>query len=279
MIENVNIDVNTVLSAGMNLLSTYGPKLLSALVVLWVGFRITSRVIRLSDALMKRNKVDVSLRSFLESLLDIGLKIVIIISAASMIGVQTTSFVAILGAAGLAIGLALQGSLANFAGGALILLFKPYKVGDFIEAQGEKGTVEKIQILNTVLTSPEQKTIILPNGAIANGNVINYSKSGKIRVDLNVGISYSTNIQTAKEVLLKAIEKNPLVLSDPKPVVGVSELADSSVNLIVRQWCAPKDYWSVYFANMEAIKMALDEAKIEIPFPQRVVYNENTDID
>ena len=190
------------------------------------------------------------------------------ISVASMIGIQTTSFVAVLGAAGLAIGLALQGTLANFAGGVLCLLFKPYKIGDLISAQGELGVVKEIQIFTTILLSPENKTIIVPNGAMMNGNIINISREGKIRVDLTIGISYDSDIRLAKEVLTKVLNADERVLKDPAPFVGVSELADSAINLAVRPWCAPEHYWDVYFESLENCKIALDEAKVTIPFPQ-----------
>jgi len=189
-----------------------------------------------------------------------------------MVGIQTTSFVAILGAAGLAVGLALQGTLGNFAGGVLILLFKPYKVGQLIEAQGHIGWVHEIQIFVTILTTPENKTVIIPNGAISNGNITNYSTLGKIRIDMVFGISYGSDIKKAKTVLENVMKEHPKALKDPAPFVGVLALGDSAVNLAVRPYSAPEDYWDVYFDVYEKGKIALDEASISIPFPQMDVH-------
>jgi small conductance mechanosensitive channel len=189
-----------------------------------------------------------------------------------MVGIQTTSFVAVLGAAGLAIGLALQGSLSNFAGGVLILIFRPYRVGDLIQAQGELGVVQEIQIFTTILLNPQNRRVIIPNGSIANGNIVNLSAEDSVRVDTTVGISYDADMKQAREVLMAAIIKIDGVLSDPAPTVAVSELGDSSVNLVVRPYCQPTDYWKVHFAVVEASKNALDAAGISIPFPQRDVH-------
>ena len=246
----------------------YAPKLILALVVLVIGLWIINRIIDILGNLLDRRHIDKSLQPFLKSLLGIGLKVMLLISVASMIGIETTSFVAVIGAAGLAVGLALQGTLANFAGGVLILIFKPFKVGDLIEAQGHLGTVEEIQIFVTIISSPESKTVIIPNGAISNGNITNYTTKGIIRVDLVMGISYESNIKQAREVLVKVMQEHPKVMKDPAPFVGVVELADSSVNLAVRPHCSPSDYWEVYFDIYEAGKEALDAANITIPFPQ-----------
>lgn len=260
------------LDKSIELLSVYGPKVLLALIVLIVGFAIINKLVKFSGKMMDKNKVDVSLRSFLKSLINILLKALLIISAASMIGIETTSFVAIVGAAGLAVGLALQGTLANFAGGVLILIFKPYKVGDLIEAQGHLGKVKEIQIFVTILTTFENKTVIIPNGAISNGNITNYSTQGKIRVDLLMGISYGANIKKAKEVLENVLINHPKVLKEPAPFVGVESLGDSSVNLAVRPYSTVDDYWEVYFDIYEQGKIALDQNGIEIPFPQMDVH-------
>ncbi|MEM9687364.1 MAG: mechanosensitive ion channel domain-containing protein, partial [Bacteroidota bacterium] len=187
-------------------------------------------------------------------------------------GVKTASFAVIIGAAGLAIGLALQGSLSNFAGGVLIMVFRPFKIGDLVEAQGELGNVKEIQIFTTTLVTPDNKTAIIPNGALSNGNIVNYSAEGKIRVDLIVGISYGSDIKKAREVLMTVMEEDDKVLADPAPGVFVAELADSAVNLAVRPYTTVEDYWDVYFGILEKCKMALDAAQIEIPFPQRDVH-------
>jgi small conductance mechanosensitive channel len=256
------------LDMAYDLIITHGLKVLTALIVLFVGFWIIKRIAKATDKLMEKRDVNVSLRGFLRALITILLKVMLIISIAQMVGIESTSFIAVLGAAGLAVGLALQGTLANFAGGVMILLFKPFKVGDLIETQGHKGSVKEIHIFVTVLLSAENKTIIIPNAAVSNGNIVNYSTEGVIRVDLNFGISYNSNIKDAKNVLMKVIEKHPKVLKDPAAFIGVSELADSSVNLVVRPYSKPEDYWDVYFTIYEEGKIALDNAGIEIPFPQ-----------
>ncbi len=250
----------------------HGPKILLAIIVLIIGFIIVNSLVKLSKKLMKKRKVDKSLQAFVISLINIGLKAIVLISAADMIGVATTSFVAILGAAGLAVGLALQGTLQNFAGGVLVLMFKPYKVGDLVEAQGHLGTVKEIQIFVTILLTFENKTVIIPNGAISNGNITNYSTEGKIRVDMVFGISYKADIKAARNAIMQVMTSHNKVLKDPAPFVGVESLGDSSVNLAVRPYCHPDDYWKVYFDVYEAGKEALDKVDIEIPFPQMVVH-------
>lgn len=253
----------------------YGADILIALVVLIIGIIIINKLSKLSSKMMEKAKIDISLNSFLTSLIGILLKVLLLISVAGMVGIETTSFIAIIGAAGLAVGLALQGTLANFAGGVLVLIFKPYKVGDLIEAQGHLGNVKEIQIFVTTLLTPENKTVIIPNGAISNGNITNYTTEGVIRVDLTMGISYTANIKVAKEALMAVMEKHEKVLKDPAPFVGVVELGDSSVNLAVRPYANPADYWDVYFDIYEQGKEALDAAKIEIPFPQMDVHVNN----
>lgn len=257
---------------GKDLLLEFGPKLLMTLITLWVGLKIIKWLVRLAERSMDKSKIEPTLKVFLSNMLSWILKVLLFVSAASMIGIETTSFVAILGAAGLAIGLALQGALANFAGGVLLIIFKPYKVGDVISAQGEAGQVKEVQIFTTVLLNPDNETIIIPNGAVVGGNIKNYSKEGKIRHNLAMGISYDSNIQEARNALVATMEKHPLVLQDPAPSIIVSELGDSSVNLIVRPWCKPEDYWTVMGDIMEQGKLALDEAKIVIPFPQMDVH-------
>jgi small conductance mechanosensitive channel len=221
---------------------------------------------------MEKTKADKTLIPFITNLLSWGLKVLLFISAASMVGIATTSFIAVLGAAGLAIGLALQGSLANFAGGVLILIFKPYNVGDLIESQGHLGVVKEVQIFNTILLTPDNKRVIIPNGAVSNGSIVNYSAEGLLRVDLVIGIAYESDIPKAKEVLHKAMADHKLVLKDPGSTVAVSALADSSVNLVVRPWCKAADYWQVYFDITEAAKVGLEASGISIPFPQRDVH-------
>lgn len=250
----------------------YSPKVIMAIVTLLIGFWLIKKVVNIIDAAMKRQDVDVSLSGFLSNLINILLKVLLIVSVASMIGIETTSFVAIFGAAGLAVGLALQGSLANFAGGVLLLFFKPFKVGDLIEAQGHLGVVTSIQIFTTVLTDPNNKRVIIPNGPLSNDSMVNFSAEGTLRVDLTVGIAYDADMKQAKNTLMSMLEKDQRVLAEPAPTVAVSELGDSSVNLVVRPWCKTEDYWDVYFDITENIKVSLDAAGISIPFPQRDVH-------
>jgi len=256
----------------IEMIMEYGPKVVLAIVVLILGFFIANKLTKLIKRLMDKRGVEVSLQSFVGSLVSVLLKAMVVISVADMVGVETTSFVAVIGAAGLAVGLALQGTLQNFAGGALIMIFKPFKVGDLIEAQGHIGSVKEIQIFVTTLLTPENKTVIIPNGAISNGNITNYTVEGKIRVDLNFGISYNADIKAAKETLLDVMTSHDKVLKNPAPFVGVESLGDSSVNLAVRPYTKPEDYWDVYFYVYEKGKEALDKVNVEIPFPQVVVH-------
>ncbi|MBN2184729.1 MAG: mechanosensitive ion channel [Candidatus Krumholzibacteriota bacterium] len=256
----------------MELLMSYGPKLLMAMVTLVIGLWIIRLLGKTFSKGMERSKIDLSLRSFLLSLIRIILKVMLVISVASMIGIQMTSFIAILGAAGLAVGLALQGSLANFAGGVLILLFKPYKVGDFVDAGGHTGTIKEIQIFNTIMKTPDNKTIIIPNGALSNGSITNFSTESIRRIDMTFGIAYSDNIKKAKETLEAILKGDSRVLDDPAPTVAVSELGDSSVNFVVRPWCGSADYWGLYFDIHEKVKLEFDKAGISIPFPQQDVH-------
>ncbi len=251
---------------------SYGLKVIMAIIVLIVGFWAIHRVVKISARLMEKRDINVSLRGFLKSLIGILLKALLLISIAEMVGIKTTSFVAILGAAGLAVGLALQGTLANFAGGVMILLFKPFKVGDLIVSQGHLGVVKEVHIFVTILLTPENKTVILPNSAVSNNDIVNYTTEGIIRVDMTFGISYESNIKDAKNILLGVLTSHPKVLKEPAPFVGVSELADSSVNLAVRPYAKPSDYWAVYFSIYEDGKLALDAAGITIPFPQMDVH-------
>lgn len=255
-----------------DLVVQYAPKVLLAIVTLVVGLWIIGGIVKMVDKALAARNVDSTLSPFLKSLIGWTLRLVLLISVASMVGVQTTSFVAVLGAAGLAVGLALQGSLANFAGGVLILMFRPYRVGDFIVAQGEMGVVKEIQIFCTILTNPQNRRVIIPNGSLANGNIMNFSVEETARVDTMVGISYDADMKKAKEVLTTMIKDIPKVLEEPAPTIAVHELGDSSVNLVVRAHVKTPDYWEVYWQMVEQTKVALDEAGIPIPFPQRDVH-------
>lgn len=264
--------INHYTEVATELLMTYTPRLLLTIATLLIGLWLINIVAKITASGLKKSNTDESLISFISNLVSWGLKALLALSVASMVGIETTSFIAVLGAAGLAIGLALQGSLANFAGGVLIILFKPYKVGDLIKAQGELGVVKEIQIFVTTLVTLDNKQVVVPNGAMSNGNVVNFSGEGKLRVDLTVGIAYTANIATAKKAIMKVMEDHPKVLSEPAPFVGVDAMADSSVNLVVWPWATPDDYWDVYFEINEQMKMALDNAEVSIPFPQRDVH-------
>ena len=268
----MNEQFHDYLEKAYDFIAVYGIKVVVALIVLIIGLWIIKRVVKTTDRIMTKRDVNVSLRGFLRSLVSILLKVLLLISIAEMVGLKTTSFIAVLGAAGLAVGLALQGTLANFAGGVMILLFKPFKVGDLIVSQGHLGTVKEIHIFVTTLLTPENKTVILPNAAVSSNDIVNYTTQGLIRVDMNFGISYSSNIKTAKDTLLEILTNHPKVLNDPAPFIGVKELAESSVNLAVRPYTKPEDYWTVYFDVYEAGKLALDKAGVTIPFPQMDVH-------
>ena len=265
-----NIDAFT--TKAIELVMIYAPKFILAIITLFVGLWLIGLITKVTRKAMEKTKTDKTLIPFITNLLSWGLKLLLFISVASMVGIATTSFIAVLGAAGLAIGLALQGSLGNFAGGVLILIFKPYNVGELIEAQGHLGVVKEVQIFNTILLTPDNKRVIIPNGAVSNGSVVNYSAEGLLRVDLVIGIAYESDIPKAKKVLYKAMADHELVLQDPQSTVAVSELADSSVNLVVRPWCKASDYWQVYFDITEAAKVDLEQNGITIPFPQRDVH-------
>ena len=259
----------------LNLVQTYGLPVLKAVAILIIGFWLIGWIKKLAIRGMNRTELDETLKKFLADMIGILLKAVLFITVLDVFGIKATSLVAILGAAGLAVGLALQGSLANFAGGVMLLLFKPFKIGDLIEAQGHLGVVQAINIFVTTILTPENKTVIIPNGPLSNGDITNYSTDGKLRVDLVAGIGYDADIKKAKQVIMNVMENDPKVLKDPAPSVNVLELADSSVNLAIRPWATPADYWDVYFGITEQVKEALDANQIEIPFPQQVVHHIN----
>ncbi|WP_047245098.1 mechanosensitive ion channel family protein [Maribacter thermophilus] len=258
---------------GIGLAIEYGPKLLMAILIYIIGSWVIKKLMNLLKKGMTKQEYDKSLQKFLLSLVKWGLTVFLIITVISTLGVETTSLAAVIAAAGLAVGLALQGSLSNFAGGVLIIIFKPYKVDDLIEAQGVLGHVKEIDIFTTKLITPQNKLAIVPNGAMANGNIVNYTAEGKMRVDTVIGVGYDEDIKKTKEVLMEVLTSNPKVLSDPAPSVNVEELADSSVNFAVRPYCRPEDYWDVYFGTIEGCKLALDKAGIEIPYPHEVQIN------
>jgi len=258
--------------AAWQLVEKYGPGLVYALIVLIVGLWVIKMITKGVKRVVQKSDIDDSLTTFLSSLVSMVLKVILVITVIDMLGIQATSFIAILGAAGLAVGMALSGTLQNFAGGVMLLVFKPFKVGDYIDAQGHSGTVNQIQIFNTILKTPDNKTIIIPNGGLSTGSMVNYSAEPTRRVDFTFGIGYSDDIDKAKSILKSLVEKDTRILPEPAYMIAVSELADSSVNFVVRVWVNAGDYWAVHFDMFEAVKKAFDENGVSIPFPQRDVH-------
>ncbi len=264
------MDYQKWIDKAVEIFSEYGLKVIGAIIIWIVGSWIIRKLTRVMGKAMTKANYDATLQKFLRNLTAWILKILLILAILGNLGVETTSFAAILAAAGLAIGLALQGSLANFAGGVLLMIFKPIKVGDLIEAQGELGSVKEIEIFTTKIVTPENKLVIIPNGALSNGNITNYTEEGILKVFHTIGVSYDSDIKLTKEVLMGVLTAQEKVLKDPPPLVEVSELADSSVNFAVRPSVKPEHYWDVYFATLENAKKALDAAGIEIPYPHSV---------
>lgn len=248
------------------------PNVVMAIIILIVGLWVIKFINRMVRKFFEKKDYDLALESFLQSFINICLKVLLFVLVVTQLGVQSSSLVAMLGAAGLAIGLALQGSLANFAGGVLILIFKPFKVGDWISAQGVDGSVKEINIFTTKLKTFGNQIAIIPNGQLSNNNIVNYNAESTRRDKIDVGIGYSSNIKTAKDILLKICDDNENILKDPKPEVYVGELGDSSVNLTLRFWANNDVFWGAHFHVMEELKYKFDEAGIEIPFPQRDVH-------
>ena len=247
-------------------------QLLAAAAIFIVGRIVANLIANLVHKAMAKAKVDPTLNKFVKNLLYTALLMFVIIAALNKLGVQTGSFIAIVGAAGLAVGLALQGSLSNFAAGVLMIIFKPIRLNDFVVVGGATGTVKEIGIFNTIIAGPDNVRIIVPNSQVTGANITNYTVNGTRRVDLVIGVSYEDDIKKAKEVMLTILKEHPKVLDTPEPFVGVKELADSSVNYAVRPWCKAADYWDVYFDITENVKYALEANGLTIPFPQRDVH-------
>lgn len=255
-----------------SLVSEYGIRVLAAAFIFFVGKWTVHKLTDLTEKMMEKRNVELSLRGFLKNILYFGCMAFVVLAALSKLGIQTASFIAVLGAAGLAVGLALQGSLSNFAAGVMIIMFKPFKVGDYIVSAGCNGTVKEVGIFTTTLATPDNVKVIIPNGQILSSSIHNYSANDTRRLDLVFGISYSDNIGTAKEVFRKIIDADERVLKDPAVTIAVSALADSSVNFVVRPWVKATDYWATHFDLTEKIKLALESAGCTIPFPQRDVH-------
>ena len=256
----------------LELAITYGGKLLLALLTLIVGLWLIGKLTKSLNKLFKARDFDQTLQTFLSSLVGLTLKALLLISVISMVGVQMTSFIAILGAAGLAVGMALSGTMQNFAGGVMLLIFKPIKVGDYIEAQGHAGTVKEIQIFNTILNTPDKKTIIIPNGGLSTGSMINYSTEPVRRLDWTFRISYNDSIDKAREIIMEILNAEERIHQDPAPFVGLVNLGDNSVDLVTRVWVDAANYWPLFFEINEKVKKAFDAKGISIPFPQRDVH-------
>jgi small conductance mechanosensitive channel len=267
------MNLESIIEKVNDIVLTYGPKLIGAVVVWIIGGIIIKALVKGFDKLLNKRSIDESLKPFLKGIVGALLKVMLVISVLGMLGIQMTSFVAILGAAGLAVGMALSGTLQNFAGGVMILIFKPFKNGDFLEAQGHIGTVSEIQIFNTILKTLDNKTIIIPNGGLSNGSMTNYSTEPKRRVDWTFGIGYGDKTENAKEVLLRLMSEDSRIISDPAaPFVAVSELGDSSVNFAVRAWVKSEDYWGVFFDMNEKVYNTFDKEGLNIPYPQMDVH-------
>ncbi|MGQ1947121.1 mechanosensitive ion channel family protein [Geofilum sp. OHC36d9] len=256
----------------MELVTTYGGKILLAILTLVIGLFLIGKLVKAVKKVFELRSFDPTLQTFLINLLGITLKILLFISIVSMVGVQMTSFIALLGAVGLAVGMALSGTLQNFAGGVILLIMKPFKVGDYIEAQGYAGTVVAIDIFATVLNTPDKKRIIIPNGPLSTGSMINYSVEPVRRVDWTFGIGYTDSIDAARNIILEIVNADSRIHHDPAPFVGVVSLGDSSVNLVTRVWLDSANYWDVFFEVQEAVKKAFDASGISIPFPQSDVH-------
>ncbi len=253
----------------------FGIDLLIAIAILFIGFKIVGILGKTTAKVLEKRKLDESLRKFLISVTVSMLKILVVITALSQIGLEMTSFVALLGAAGLAVGMAFSGSLQNFAGGVMLLIFKPFKLGDFVQMQGETGTVKEIQIFQTVLLTVDNKTIFLPNGQIINGNITNYSHEELRRVDFTIGIGYGDNYETAVQTLSEFAQKESRILDSPEPFIGLVNLNDSSVDLAFRVWVKTEDYWPVYFNINKMVYENFDDKGLNIPFPQMDLHVHN----
>ncbi|MGD8112835.1 small-conductance mechanosensitive channel MscS [Vibrio sp. NTOU-M3] len=262
----------TWLTNNSDLLIQYGVNIISAIVILFIGNIIVKMVANSVSKMLEKKKMDKAVVEFIHGLVRYLLFVIVLIAALGRVGVQTASVVAVIGAAGLAVGLALQGSLSNFAAGVLIVAFRPFKSGDYVEIGGVAGSVDAIQIFQTILKTPDNKMVVVPNASVIGGPITNYSRHETRRVDLVIGVSYGADLKQTKEVIREALEKDTRILQEPGIQIGVLALADSSVNFVVRPWCKTADYWDVYFDSTQAIKEALDAAGIEIPFPQMDVH-------
>ena len=273
IVKNVqNVNLEQVIQQVITFCVDAGKSILLAAIIFIAGRFLISVINRLVAQMMERRKIDATIQSFLRSFINILLTILLLISVVSALGVNTTSFAALLASAGVAVGMALSGNLQNLAGGLIILLFKPYKVGDYVDAQGVSGTVKEIQIFHTVLVTPDNKIIYVPNGSLSSGSVTNYSLSQLRRVDWTVGVEYGTEIEKVRQTVLDLIKKDSRILTDPAPFIALSALADSSVNITIRVWVKNEDYWGVFFDMNQNIYEVFNREGISFPFPQVTVH-------
>ncbi|CCH50444.1 mechanosensitive ion channel family protein [Pseudodesulfovibrio piezophilus] len=271
----MNLDpqtIQTLLEEGIKLISVHGVHVLIAILIFIVGRLVAKNVASLARRLLLKARVDETLIGFLRNIVYYTLLAAVVIAALGQAGVNVTSFLAVLGAAGLAVGLALKDSLSNFAAGVMLILLKFFQKGDYVTVAGTSGTVKAINIFNTILTTPDNKNVIVPNGAILSATIVNVTANETRRVDLVMGIGYDDDLLKAKELLKKIVAEDPRILSDPAPVIEVFELADSSVNFVVRPWCKTSDYWPVYYAITEKVKIIFDQEGISIPYPQQDIH-------
>lgn len=266
------MDLTAILEKIYGMLAVYGIRIIAAAAILIIGIWVAKLFRKITKNILKKRDMDPTLGSFVGSLIYYAMIVFVVLAALAQLGIQTTSFIAVIGAAGLAIGLALQGSLANFAAGFLIIIFRPFKVGDYIEGAGTAGTVEEINILSTQLITPDNKTVIVPNSNMTSSNIVNYSTKGTRRVDMVIGIGYEDDIDKAKKILQEIIEEDDRVLKEPEPLIALAELGDSSVNFYVRPWTKADDYWSFLFETTEKVKKRFDNEGISIPYPQRDIH-------
>lgn len=270
--DKIGIINESMVSDAITWIVGHGIKLIIALILLNIGWKFINKVQKYFDKFLEKKEVDASLRTFLEGIVNIGLKILVLLVLLPYVGIETAGLAAIVASAGVAIGLALQGSLSNFAGGVIILLLRPFKVGDYIEIPGYAGTVEAIKIFYTELVTTDNKVAMIPNGTLANQSLINYSKKSTRRVDLVFSVGYDDDIVAVKNILNDIIQNQPLILSDPAPFVAVAEHGASSINFTVRVWCESANYWTIYFDLLEKVKVRFDEEKITIPYPQMDIH-------
>ncbi len=271
-VESTNAAVSKYTDMAITYASEYGLKIVAAILIFIIGKWAVRKITAITKSLMEKAEIDKTLVEFAESLIYFVLLLMVILASLNALGIDTTSFLAVFGAASLAIGLALQGSLANVGAAVLIIIFRPFKVGDFVEAGGATGTVEDVNLFSTIIAPLDNRTIIVPNAAIVGGNITNYSMKPQRRVDHVFGIGYGDDLKLAKDTLMEIMMNDDRVLKDPAPFVAVSELGDSSVNFTTRAWVETADYWDVYFEQIEKVKLTFDEKGISIPFPQMDVH-------